>query len=142
MPFRTVSGRVRIIDLLKRSIAGGTVPQSLIFSGPAGAGKRAMAIAVAQTLNCTGPGHPTQDPGFDACGTCASCMRIERGVHPDVLIVEPGDSGAIKIEQIRDVIERAAYRPFEVRRRVPLIDHDHPHAARATHAPLKTLDRP
>ncbi len=142
MPFRTVSGHVRIIDLLKRSIAGGTLPPSLIFSGPAGAGKRAMAIAVAQTLNCTGPGHPTQDPGFDACGTCASCMRIERGVHPDVLIVEPGDSGAIKIEQIRDVIERAAYRPFEGRRRVVIIDDADTIVSGAQNALLKTLEEP
>src|SRR6476620_6882955 len=101
MPFRAVSGHLRIVDLLKRSIAGGTLPPSLIFSGPTGAGKRAMAIAVAQTLNCTEPGLGIQDSGFDACGKCASCARIERGVHPDVLIVEPGDSGAIKIEQIR-----------------------------------------
>ena len=54
--------------------------------------------------------------------TCAACTRIARGVHADVLIVEPGDNGSIKIDQVRDVIDRAAYRPFEGRRRVVIID--------------------
>ena len=53
---------------------------------------------------------------------CAACTRIARGVHADVLLIEPGDTGAIKIDQVRDAIERAAYRPFEGRRRVVIVD--------------------
>src|SRR5438093_10927488 len=110
MPFRDVVGHHRLIDLLKRSVGNGTLPPSLLFTGPSGVGKRLTAIAVAQTLNCL-------KAGPDACGECAACTRITRGIHPDVVIVEPGDSGAIKIDQIRDVVERANYRPFEGRRR-------------------------
>ena len=58
----------------------------------------------------------------DACGECAACKRIARGVHADVLLLEPGETGAIKIDQVRDAIERAAYRPFEGRRRVVIVD--------------------
>ena len=36
-----------------------------------------------------------------------ACTRIARGIHPDVLIVEPGDSGSIKIDQVRDIVDRA-----------------------------------
>ena len=43
-------------------------------------------------------------------------------MHPDVIVIEPGDMGSIKIEQVRDVIDRAEYRPFEGRRRVVIID--------------------
>ena len=87
MPFRDVVGHVRLIDLLSRSVARDSLPPSLIFAGPAGIGKRLTALAVAQALNCT---NTTKGSGLraegsvDACGTCAACTRIARGVHPDV----------------------------------------------------------
>jgi DNA polymerase-3 subunit delta' len=59
-----------------------------------------------------------------------------------VLIVEPGDSGAIKVEQVRDFIERAAYRPFEGRRRVVIIDEADALVPAAQNALLKTLEEP
>ena len=90
MPFRDVVGHVRLIDLLSRSVAGGTLPPSLLFAGPAGIGKYLTAIAVAQALNCLNPvkgsGLSAQDTQ-DACGVCPACTRIARGVHPDVIVV-------------------------------------------------------
>ncbi|HUK34312.1 MAG TPA: DNA polymerase III subunit [Vicinamibacterales bacterium] len=143
MPFRDVVGRFgqrRLAELLARSVARDALPPSLIFSGPAAAGMRGMAIAVAQTLNCL---TPTKTEGtIDACGTCTVCMRIARGVHPDVIVVEPGDSGAIKVDQIRDVIERAGFRPFEGRRRVVVVDDADVMVAGAQNALLKTLEEP
>ena len=52
MPFRDVVGHVRLIELLSRSVGGGTLPPSLLFAGPAGIGKHLTAVAVAQALNC------------------------------------------------------------------------------------------
>jgi DNA polymerase III subunit delta' len=143
VPFRDVIGHARLIDLLARSVAGGTLPPSLVLAGPAGIGKRLTAVAVAQALNCLKSSallFPAS--GFDACGTCAACTRIARGVHPDVLIVQPGDSGAIKIDQVRDIVDRAAYRPFEGRRRAVIIDEADALVAAAQNALLKTLEEP
>ena len=143
MPFRDVVGHVRLIDLLSRSVAGSTLPPSLLFAGPAGVGKHLTALAVAQALNCTeGSKFKVHGSGFDACGTCAACTRIKRGVHPDVLFVAPGDSGAIKIDQVRDIVDRAAYRPFEGRRRVVIIDEADALVPPAQNALLKTLEEP
>src|SRR5256885_4691749 len=139
MPFRDVAGHHRVIDLLRRAVSGGTLPPSLLFSGPAGVGKRLTALAVAQTLNCL---EGSGVPGFDACGQCSACLRIARGVHPDVLFVEPGDSGAIKIDQVRDIVDRAAYRPFEGTRRVVVIDQADVLVQAAQSALLKTLEEP
>src|SRR5438128_1756126 len=100
MPLRDVVGHHRLISLLKRSISAGTLPPSLLFAGRSGVGKRLTALGVAQTLNCLRVQGSSSE--FDACGECAACTRIARGVHPDVLVVEPGDSGAIKIDQVRD----------------------------------------
>ena len=136
MPFRAVIGHSRILSLLSRSIASGSLPPSLIFSGPEGVGKRLVAQTVAQALNCTNP------VSGDACGECATCKRIARGVHGDVLSVVPGDTGVIKIEQARDVIDRAMYRPFEGRRRVTIIDDADTMAPAAQNSLLKTLEEP
>ena len=53
MPFRDVVGHVRLLKLLSRAAAGGTLPPSLLFAGPSGIGKRLTAVALAQALNCT-----------------------------------------------------------------------------------------
>src|SRR5262252_1253510 len=103
MPFRDVVGHVQLIDLLARSLAGGTLPPSLLFAGPAGVGKHLTALAVAQALNCTdGSRFTVHGSAADACGACAACTRIARGVHPDVLLMSPNESGNIKIEAVRD----------------------------------------
>jgi DNA polymerase-3 subunit delta' len=113
MPFRDVHGHRRLVELLARSVARDSLPPSLIFSGASGVGKRRVAISTAQALNCTTPPPATPLLERDACGSCSACQRIARGIHPDVVHIEPGDSGSIKVEQARDIIERAAYRPFE-----------------------------
>jgi DNA polymerase-3 subunit delta' len=143
MPFRDVIGHRRLVGLLSRSVHRESLPPSLIFAGPSGIGKRFTAIATAQALNCLDPRlSESSDIELDACGACAACARIARGVHPDVLVVEPGDTGSIKIEQVRDVVDRAGYRPFEGRRRAVIIDEADALVAPAQNALLKTLEEP
>ena len=140
MPFRDLVGHARLVTLLARAVARNTLPPSLLLAGPAGVGKRRVAVATAEALNCLDP-----KPGaleHDACGVCAACRRIERGVHPDVVVIEPGDSGAIKIEPIRAVIDQAGYRPFEGRRRVVIVDEADAMVPQAQNALLKTLEEP
>jgi len=119
------------------------LPPSLIFAGPAGSGKRQTAGAIAQALNCLEPVlEEGADFEVDACGTCLACTRIARGIHPDVLLVEPGPAGSIRIDQVREIIDRAAYRPFEGRRRAVIIDQADAMQSAAQNALLKTLEEP
>ena len=124
------------------------------FVGPEGVGKRRVAVALAQAVNCLEPGSASGRPtasrrtrasevsGVDACGGCANCQRIARGLHADVVMIVPGDSGTIKIDQVRDAVERAGYRPFEGRRRVVIIDDADTMGPDAQNALLKTLEEP
>jgi DNA polymerase-3 subunit delta' len=158
VPFRTIAGHSRLLSLLARAIARDSMPPAVLMAGPAGVGKRLTAVAVAQAINCLQPvvapgplrmeSAAPRDPAHageferDACGECASCRRIARGTHPDVVTVEPGESGSIKIEQLRDVIDRSQFRPFEGRRRVVIIDEADAAAGPAQSALLKTLEEP
>lgn len=141
MPFRNLVGHHRIASLLARAIGRDALPPSLLFGGPEGIGKRSTALATAQTLNCLTPVRGAALP-IDGCGQCAACRRIERGIHPDVLTITPGDSGSIKVDAIRDAIESAAYRPFEGRRRVVIVDDAETMVPHAQNALLKTLEEP
>src|SRR5688572_3404777 len=134
--FREVIGHRRLLSLLAQAIRRESLTPSLILSGPEGVGKRLTAIAIAQELNCL-----SQVEG-GACGTCTVCNRIQRGAHPDVMTIEPGESGSIKIEQVRAAIDRANYRPFEGRRRVTIIEEADALVPAAQNALLKTLEEP
>ena len=140
MLLHEIVGHARQRALLAGAVTRDTLPQALLLAGPAGIGKRRTAVALAQLLNCLTPTGTTEAP--DACGVCASCTRIARGVHPDVLLLEPGDSGTIKIDQVRDIVDKAAYRPFEGRRRVVIVDEADALVVPAQHALLKTLEEP
>ena len=145
MPFRDVLGHHRIVTLLSQAIARDSLTPSLILSGPEGVGKRLVATALAQALNCTDR-RSTMDAGRstmdDACGACAACRRIVRGAHPDVQVIAPGETGSIKIEQVRMAIDAAVYRPFEGRRRVTIVEDADALMPAAQNALLKTLEEP
>src|SRR4051812_28043814 len=136
MPFSAIAGHRPVLDLLSRAIVRQTLPPSLVFAGPGGVGKRTTAVALAQALNCE------RELNGDACGTCGPCTRIARGVHADILVIEPGDSGTIKVDQVREAIDRTAYRPFEGKRRVVIVDEADALLSEAQNALLKTLEEP
>jgi DNA polymerase-3 subunit delta' len=169
VPFRDITGHDRTFARLTRSIASGSLPPALIFSGVAGIGKRRAALALAQTLNCPTPVHDVQraEPrsrgmlsfdahdgdsrggpapvslAIDACGECASCRRIARRVHPDIIVIEPAeDTGNIRVEDVRALNDRINYRPFEGRWRVVVIDVADAMLDQAQNALLKTLEEP
>jgi len=64
---------------LRSSLSAGRVAHAYLFSGPPQIGKRTLALALAQALNCGQPDAP--------CGRCASCVKIARGTHPDVRLI-------------------------------------------------------
>jgi DNA polymerase-3 subunit delta' len=136
MPFTNVLGHGRVTALLRRAVARESVPPTLLLAGPAGVGKWRLGRALAEAVNCLSPVNG------DACGTCRSCDRIARGLHVDVLAVEPDEGGRIKIDVIREVLGRCGFRPFEGRRRVVLIRDADAMTEEAQNALLKSLEEP
>ena len=137
MSFAHLAGHTRVLELLRRAVIRGSVPQSLLFAGPEGVGKYTAAVALAQAINC-----PQSTEG-DACGACNTCRRIAAGTYTDVITLDRGDKASIGIEPLRDqVLLQIGYRPFEGRRRVFIIDPADDLTPQAQDALLKTLEEP
>ena len=152
MAFRDVSGHRALVRRVARAVARESLPPSLILAGPDGVGKRLVATALAQVLNCSEPlrGAPPavaagEDAGslsIDACGQCRACQRIDRAAHPDVLTLGAEAGAAITIDEVRQAVGEARYRPFEGRRRVLIINDADRLVPQAQNALLKTLEEP
>jgi DNA polymerase-3 subunit delta' len=142
MTFREIVGHRRVKRLLATAVQSGTLPPSLVFAGPDGVGKRQLAYALAQALNCPAPVEVAAGQR-DGCGTCPSCSRIARGLHPDVFTIRrPEDKSTIAVAQARDLVRQVGYRPFEAQHRVVIIDGADELGTDAQDALLKTLEEP
>jgi DNA polymerase-3 subunit delta' len=138
--FAGVVGHRRLKSLLQHAVVHERVPQSLLFAGPEGVGKHAVALALAQAINCP---DRRSGAGDDACGRCTTCVRIARGQYPDVTVVHRGEDASIKIRTLRErVLDVAGYRPFEGARRMFIIDDADDLTLEAQDALLKTLEEP
>src|SRR6185503_11770250 len=142
MTLREIIGHRRLTALIARAIDRESLPPTLLFVGPSGVGKWAVARATAQVVNCLEPLKSTGDLAIDACGKCRSCDRIARGVHVDVFAVEPDDKASIKIDVIRDVLSHTGFRPFEGRKRVVLIREADALEPASQNSLLKSLEEP
>jgi DNA polymerase-3 subunit delta' len=139
MPLASIIGHAPLVALLRKAVARERVPQTLLFAGPEGVGKRATALALAQAVNC--PARRAGG-GDDACGKCAVCLRIARGQHTDVTVLERGEDASIKLKNLRAaVLDVVGYRPFEGARRVFIIAADDLRED-GQDALLKTLEEP
>jgi len=77
------------------------MPHALLLNGPKGMGKETLAKRLAALLLCRA--HTASE----ACGHCQSCYLLQQGNHPDVLWIQPHETGkAIQIEHIRSLNER------------------------------------
>lgn len=81
--FRDVIGQEAAKQRLLQEAGEGRIPHAQLFCGPEGAGKLPLALAYAKYLCCTNPGPE------GACGTCPSCVKWNKLVHPDVHFMFP-----------------------------------------------------
>jgi DNA polymerase-3 subunit delta' len=136
MPLSELVGNASVVSRLARGIRSGRLPPSLLFSGPAGVGKLRAALSLAQALNCP-------QGGGDACGTCSTCVRIERDEHPDVRVIRPeGRGGQIRVEGVREAMGQIPFRPFEGRRRVVILADAERMNPTTGNSILKVLEEP
>ncbi len=125
-------------QLLAGQIARGGLRHAYLITGPAGAGRRTLALSLAQAINCPTP----LAPGVP-CQSCRTCSQIARQQHADLTVVQAEEvGGTLKVDQIRDLQRTVNLAPYQARYRVALLlrfEEAHPSAANAL---LKTLEEP
>lgn len=119
-----------VLDTARR----GELHHAMILHGPSAQPLRDLAVRIAKTLNCL------EGTTGDAC---ASCVRVDRRLHPDVHFAEvAGEKKQISIEQIRDIVSGATMRPYEGRNKVFIIDPADALSVAGSNSLLKTLEEP
>lgn len=113
------------------------LPHGLLLRGPEGTGKSQFALALGQYMLCSEP------KGNVACGRCKSCQLLKASSHPDLLLIEPEETGrAIKVEQVRSVLNFASKSAQFGGYRVVLIAPAEAMNVNASNALLKCLEEP
>lgn len=134
--FEDFRGNEKVVQTLRRALQGGRFPDSLIFAGRDGVGKRTLALMLAKSLNCL-----KRNGSF--CGDCTSCRKIEAGTHPDLLVVGLLDEKHfLQIDQIREAREDVYYQPFEGRCRVIIFEEADRMKDEGANSMLKMLEEP
>jgi len=171
MRLSDVRGHDRVRAILSRALERDRLPPAMLFAGPEGVGKKALALAVAQAALCE------RAPVPEACGECRPCRKVTaalqperleelRGeadrhpdgdvwrnfrLHPDLVLAEgwwltrtgrPRTEPEIRVDQVRDLIGEIAGAPYEARRRVFVIDDAQTMNESAQNALLKSLEEP
>jgi DNA polymerase-3 subunit delta' len=96
MNFSQIPGQKDIIEKLIRSVHEERVSHAQLFSGPEGCGSMALALAYARFISCE------KRTESDSCGTCKSCIKYEKMIHPDLHFVFPVIKGKKATDPVSD----------------------------------------
>jgi DNA polymerase-3 subunit delta' len=111
MNFSRIPGQKEIKAKLLRSVKEERVSHAQLFAGPEGCGSMAMALAYARYVSCE------NRTDYDSCGTCKSCVKYEKLIHPDLHFVFPVIKGKKAtdpvsdnyLEEWREFVKRSPY---------------------------------
>lgn len=138
-------GHKRQIEYFKKVLARDALAHAYLLYGPAGVGKRTLALSVAAQLLCE-----KKTKRFNGCGECNSCKRILAGAHEHVirlgreetLVSKKETRREIPIEDIRELRRIFSLGAPAGTWRIVLIDDAERLSQEAANALLKLLEEP
>ena len=121
--------------ILTSHVKHAAVASTYLLTGAAGAEKTERALSFARALNC-------REKKFRDC-SCISCHKVTGRTHPDVhWFGEDVKAKSIKIEEIREVKNQAALKPYEGKWKVFIFADAEKLTVEAQNALLKSLEEP
>jgi DNA polymerase-3 subunit gamma/tau len=137
--FEEMVGQDHVVRALTHALEQGRLHHAYLFTGTRGIGKTTVSRILAKCLNCIGEdgnGGITAKP----CGVCTACREIDADRYIDYTELDAASNRGI--DEARDLIERASYKPSVGRFKVFMIDEAHQLTKDAFNALLKTLEEP
>ena len=137
--FETLIDQGETIAILQRAVDAARdsldesqdMTHAWLFTGPPGSGRSNAALAFAASLVCSTGG----------CGSCVDCRTALSGSHADVELIQT-EGLSIKIDEIRELITRAAWTPSVASYRVVVMEDADRLTESAANALLKAIEEP
>jgi DNA polymerase-3 subunit gamma/tau len=136
--FAELIGQDAMVRTLRNAFASGRIAQAYMLTGVRGVGKTTTARLIARALNYEGPNG--EGATLDITEEGAHCRAILESRHLDV--VEMDAASHTGIDDVRDLIDSAHYKPNSARYKVYIIDEVHMLSKQAFNGLLKTLEEP
>ena len=162
MSFDNVVNQALAKKILKGALKKDKLAHAYLFYGEPGVGKWALGLELAKAVNC-------EKSDSESCGSCSSCIKISKFIHPDVKMIFPVPSAntleemerfkmektenpytivkfsrvaSIPVDHIREMQKTLNLKPFEGKRRVVIISDIEKLSYSAANSLLKTLEEP
>ncbi len=136
MSFSEVIDQKDVVNILQDELEDDRINHAYLFYGKEGIGKKTLALEFARALLCN-------EVENDSCNVCSNCRRIDHGNHPDLRVIESGENTKnLKIAQIRELQKEIAYKPYESKYKIYIIDGAENMTNPAANSLLKTLEEP
>jgi DNA polymerase-3 subunit gamma/tau len=136
--FEDLIGQEAMVKTLRNAFASGRIAQAYMLTGVRGVGKTTTARIIARALNYESDAITA--PTFDMPALGKHCAEIMESRHPDVIEMDAASNTGV--DNIRELIESARYKPIIARYKVFIIDEVHMLSKGAFNALLKTLEEP
>ena len=137
--FEDLVGQEPMVQTLENAFDTGRIAQAWMLTGVRGVGKTTTARILARGLNYEVPSSADK-PTVKLTQEGTHCKAIMEGRHVDV--IEMDAASHTGINDIREIIDAARYRPATARYKVYIIDEVHMLSNAAFNGLLKTLEEP